>query len=77
VPTPFPILIDAERKLSKGLGIFSTEWSGSKVDQNIPSVYIIDKNGMLKFKYIGQNTWDRPSYENLFKILKLINKGEL
>ena len=77
VPTPFPILIDAERKLSKGLGIFATEWSESKVDQNIPSVYIIDKSGILQFKYIGQNTWDRPSYEYLFKILKLVNKGEL
>jgi len=25
VPTPFPILIDADRKLSKGLGLFMTE----------------------------------------------------
>lgn len=76
VPTPFPILIDADRFLSKGLGLFAEEWSGSKVDQNIPSVYIIDREGILRFKYIGQNTVDRPSYDYLFKVLEILNAGE-
>jgi peroxiredoxin len=70
---PFPILVDGERKLSKGLGLFQTEWNGSKVDQNIPSVYIIDANGVLQFKYLGQNTVDRPGYDYLFKVLEVIN----
>ena len=74
VPVPFPILIDEERKLTKRLGIFMTEWSESKVDQLIPSVYIVDKNGVLQFKYIGQNTWDRPGDAYLAKILEMINK---
>ena len=75
VPTPFPILIDEDRKVTKGLGLFMTEWSGSKVDQVIPSVYIIDKQGVLQFKYIGQNTWDRPSYDYLKQVLGIINSG--
>jgi peroxiredoxin len=70
---PFPVLIDADRVLSKRLGLFQTEWSGSKADQNMPSVYIVDKNGLLLFKYIGQNTLDRPSYDYLFKVLEVIN----
>jgi peroxiredoxin len=73
VLAPFPVLIDADRVLSKRLGLFQTEWSGSKVDQNMPSVYIVDKNGLLLFKYIGQNTLDRPSYDYLFKVLDVIN----
>ncbi len=73
VPTPFPVLIDADRKLSKGLGIFMTEWNGSKVDQNIPSVYILDAGGTLQFKYLGQNTLDRPAYDYLFKVLDVLN----
>ena len=76
VPAPFPILIDAERNVSKGLGIFTTEWSGSKVDQCMSSVFIVDKEGVLQFKYIGQSTWDRPSFEYLIKMLERINKGE-
>jgi hypothetical protein len=75
VPTPFPILIDEDRKVTKGLGLFMTEWSGSKVDQVIPSVYIIDRQGILQFKYIGQNTWDRPSYDYLKQVLGIISSG--
>jgi peroxiredoxin len=74
IPLPFPLLLDADRKLSKTLGVFATEWSGSKADQGIPSVFILDKNGVLQFKYIGQNTTDRPSYEYLMKILNMIGR---
>jgi peroxiredoxin len=76
VPTPFPILIDADRKVSRGLGIFASEWGGSKVDQCISSVFIVDKSGILQFKYIGQNTMDRPSYDYLLKTLERIGKAE-
>lgn len=73
VPTPFPIMLDPERKFAKPLGVFSTNWSGSPVDQGIPSVFIIDAKGVLMFKYISQNTVDRPSPDYLGRILGLIN----
>ncbi len=72
---PFPVLIDADRKVSKALGLFQTEWNGGKVDQNIPSVYILDKSGVLLFKYMGQTTVDRPSTNYLFTVLDVINTG--
>jgi len=70
---PFPILVDGERTLSKKLDLFRNEWNGSKVDQNIPSVYIVDAEGILQFKYLGQNTIDRPGYDYLMKVLEVIN----
>ena len=70
VPTPFPILVDGERTVSKGLGIFSTDWNGSKIEQNIPTVFILDKKGTVQFKYISQNTFDRPGAEYLMKFIK-------
>jgi peroxiredoxin len=73
---PFPILVDGERTLSKKLDLFRNEWSGSKVDQNIPSVYIIDANGVLQFKYLGQNTADRPGYDYLMKVLEVVNSSK-
>lgn len=73
---PFPVLMDADRALTKRLGIFAAEWGGSKVDQGIPSVYILDTTGALRFKYIGQNTVDRPSYDYLFKILDCLGAGK-
>lgn len=70
VPTPFPILIDSSRAVSKSLRLFMNEWGGSKVDQNIPAVFLIDKNGVLKFKYVGQSTTDRPGVNYLIKVME-------
>jgi peroxiredoxin len=69
VPTPFPILVDGDRTVSKGLGIFTEEWGRSKIDQNIPTVFLIDKEGIVRFKYFSQNTFDRPGFDYLLKIL--------
>ena len=72
---PFPILVDGERMLSKKLDLFRTEWTGGKVAQNIPSVYVIDAAGVLQFKYISQTTVDRPGFEYLLKVLDVVTAG--
>jgi peroxiredoxin len=76
VPLPFPILIDDGAVVSKGLGLFTSEWGGSKVDQNIPAVYVVDKNGILQFKYFSQNTFDRPGPDYLLRVLAVINSSQ-
>ena len=75
IPLSFPILIDGDRKVSKGLDLFRSEW-GSKVDQNVPTTFILDRNGIVRFKYFSQNTADRPSYECLIGILDYVAKGK-
>ncbi len=69
-PVPFPILVDADRKVSEGLDLFRTEWDRSAVDQNVSTVYIVDRKGVVVFKYFSQNTFDRPSPEYLLDILE-------
>jgi peroxiredoxin len=76
VPLPFPILMDEGAAISTGLGLFTTEWGGSKVEQNIPTVFIVDKNGVLQFKYFSQNTFDRPGPEYLLRVLDVINSSQ-
>jgi len=71
IPVPFPILMDEDRKVTKELGLFTTEWGGSKIDQLIPAVFVIDKQGILLFKYISQNTWDRPGWEYMKRVLEV------
>lgn len=68
IQTPFPIIVDADKTLSRGLGLFTTEWDNGIAPQNIPCVYIVDKSGKLVFKYLSQNTIDRPSYDYLIKV---------
>ena len=64
-----PVLLDEKHTLSKQLKIFSHFWDGVSSDQNMASVFIIDKKGVLKLKYIGQMTEDRPSSQYLLDIV--------
>ncbi|MFH0736715.1 MAG: nuclear transport factor 2 family protein [bacterium] len=65
-----PVLVDENRTLSRQLKIFTGFWDGITSEQNMASVFIIDKKGILKFKYIGQMTEDRPSVEFLLNFIK-------
>ena len=73
VPTPFPILVDADHAVSQGLGFFTTDWGGSTAEQNIPTILIIDAEGILQFKYMSQNTVDRPPLEYLVQVVDVLN----
>ena len=70
IPKPFIVAADEDRKISMGLGIFTTFWDYSYVEQNISSIFLIDKKGVLQFKYVSQNTMDRPKPEYLLNFIK-------
>lgn len=72
VPMTFPILIDEKRELSSGLDLFREEWSGGKGEQNIPAIFILDKDGVVRFKFIGQHTVDRPDAAYLEKMMRAV-----
>jgi peroxiredoxin len=74
IPMPFPVLIDSDQKVSNLLGLYRTEWGGSKIEQNIPTVILIDKNGIVRFKYFSQNTLDRPTPEYILNYLDKMMK---
>jgi hypothetical protein len=76
VPGPFPILIDGERTVSRGLGFFTTDWGGSQAEQNVPAILLVDPEGTLQFKYISQNTMDRPPLEYLLQVIEVVAEGQ-
>jgi peroxiredoxin len=65
-----PVLVDENRTLSRQLKIFTNFWDGASSEQNMASVFIIDKKGILQFKYIGQMTEDRPRIDFLLDYIK-------
>ncbi len=65
VQIPFPVLADADRAVSKQLQIFRSSWEGSNVDQNQPTIFLLDSDGIVRFKYYSQSTFDRPAPEYL------------
>ena len=76
VPGPFPILIDGDRTVSTGLDFFRTEWGGSEAEQNTPAIIAINTDGMVVFKYISQNTMDRPPLEYLLEVVQIASGAQ-
>ena len=75
IPLPFPVLIDAERTVSGAIGLFTTNWGGAEVEQNVPTVFILDREGMVQFKYHSQTTVDRPGPEYLTRVIEKLVMG--
>jgi peroxiredoxin len=75
VPRIIPVLVDADRKLSKRLYLFTHYWDEVSAEQNIPTVFIIDKTGKVQFKYQSQITFDRPTFDYLIDFIKKIKSG--
>lgn len=61
VPVPFPILFDADFKAVDRLGI--------RADVAKPSTFLLDKEGQVRFAYVGASSSDRPSLAALYKQL--------
>jgi hypothetical protein len=64
-----PVLADEGRTLSRQLKIFTGFWDGITSEQNRATVLVIDKNGVLQFKYVGQMTEDRPSIDYILDFI--------
>jgi len=64
-----PVLLDEKHSLSGSLKIYTHFWDGVSADQNISSALVIDKDGILQLKYIGQMTEDRPSVKYLLEFI--------
>ncbi len=63
---PFPIVLDVELKAVDQLGI--------RKDLSKPATYIIDKQGQVRFAYVGESLADRPSVKALLDQLDGLNK---
>jgi peroxiredoxin len=75
VPLPFPLLVDADRSVSRRLGLFTEDWNGAQVPQNIPTIYLLDREGTVRFKYHSQSTVDRPGADYLVRFIQRMMMG--
>jgi hypothetical protein len=66
----FPVLCDENRTLSKRLKIFTEFWDNAQSEQNMSAIYLVDKTGVLRWKYVSQMTEDRPSTEFMMQVIQ-------
>ncbi|MFC2119102.1 peroxiredoxin family protein [Bacteroidota bacterium] len=73
-PLPFPVLADEGHKLSTSISLYTTYWDRVYFEQNEPTIFILDKEGVVDFKYKSQTTLDRPKAEYLLNYIdKIMN----
>jgi len=65
-----PVIFDPDQSVSIGLQIYRKEWGGTIVEQNVPTILIIDEKGIVRFKYFSQYTHDRTNANYLKKYLE-------
>lgn len=59
-----PMLADEKRTVTKRYEVFVTiKWDSFRTA--IPSTYILDKNHVIHYHYIGDSQFDRPSAEDI------------
>jgi peroxiredoxin len=67
---PLPVLMDEDKEVSKALFLFTEEWGGTKAEQNMPTVFLLDKDKVVRFKYHSQYTNDRPTAEYIVEYIR-------
>lgn len=69
IPKEFPIMLDKDKKVSKAFGLYRYQWDGTTTDQNIATIFLLDKEGNIRFKYHSQATQDRPNADYLMEVM--------
>jgi peroxiredoxin len=64
---PFPILADEHREVARQYGVFrAISWDGLGVTR--PAAVMIDREGIIRFIYVGQRDADVPDTESLVRL---------
>jgi len=62
----FPILSDYSRDTIKKLNIFHNDFAGLKgYTAAKRSVFILDKNGVVRYKWVSEDPTKEPNYEEI------------
>ena len=64
---PFPILADEHRQIAREYGVFrAMSWDGFAVTR--PAAFMIDRDGIIRFMYVGHRDTDLMDTESLLKL---------
>ena len=65
----FPILYDPEADVVREYGVHNPPDGGRAK----PATFIIDRDGIIQWKYVGSGIGDRPSMQRILEQLALLN----
>ncbi len=66
-PYPFPVLADERRSVARDYGVYRA-FSRDGIGVTVPSVFVIDRAGLLRFVYVGAGDGDLPEADGLIRL---------
>ena len=68
-PTSFPFLLDEDRKVTKSYGIY-VAMNIESINIARPACFVLDRNGLIKYLYLGSNQFDRAPMDQVMQAFK-------
>jgi peroxiredoxin len=65
-PAPFPFLLDQDRKVTKEYGVYH-RLGLDAINIARPATFVVDRNGIVRWMYIGSTQFDRASVERVLQ----------
>ncbi len=69
VGIPFPILYDPSTEMVEDYGVYNLLNDGLAA----PATFVIDKSGVIRWKYVSKSYYDRPPTDEVLSQVKMID----
>jgi len=73
---PFPLLADSERAVMRIYGVYQPI-SLETLNNALPATFIIDRDGIIRFIYVGYSQIDRPSKRSIINCSRQLYPKEM
>ena len=70
--TTLPLLADPGSSVHEAYGIVKP-YRFHNQDMYLPATFLIDKKGILRWRYVGEKNSDRPSLDSIIEQLEILN----
>ncbi len=68
-PTPFPFLLDEDRKVTKAYGVYHALGTDAfRIAR--PATFLLGRDGVIRFLYVGADQRDRAPLEPLLEAVR-------
>ena len=68
-PISFPFLLDENRAVTKSYGVYQ-RWGIDAINIARPATFVIGRDGLIKYRYVGANQLDRAPVESVLEALE-------
>jgi peroxiredoxin len=72
---PYPLLVDEDRQVVKDYGVHvKVSWEAYNIAR--PATFILDREGVIRYEYVGSTQFDFPEDRDVLDVLDRLNEQQ-